>query len=99
MLKKTRSQDLIESGPIFMVQQFCHIYVPPPKVRGDILVSVRIPLESASAWQNLVPTISLEPVDGIPPNLPGYIIGTSLRADQVLVTLTPFSSSQEDLDT
>ena len=28
----------------------------------------------------LVPTVSLEPVDGIPPNLPGYIIGTSLRA-------------------
>ena len=25
--------------------------------------------------------ISLEPVDGIPPNLPGYIIGTNLRAD------------------
>ena len=71
-------------------------------MRGDILVSVRIPLESASvsasAWQNLAPTISLEPVDGIPPNLPGYIIGTNLRADQVLVTLTPFSSSQEDLD-
>ena len=35
---------------------------------------------SASAWQVLVPTISLEPVDGIPPNLPGCIIGTSLRA-------------------
>ena len=27
-----------------------------------------------------VPTISLEPVDGIPPNLSGYIIGTCLRA-------------------
>ena len=35
---------------------------------------------SASALQILVPTISLEPVDGIPPNLPGYIIGASLRA-------------------
>ena len=54
-------------------------------MRGDILVAVRIPLESASmaamAGQNLVSTISLEPVNGIPPNLPGYIIGTSLRAD------------------
>ena len=26
-------------------------------------------------------TVSLEPVDGIPPNFPGYIIGISLRAD------------------
>ena len=62
-----------------------HNYVPPPKVRGDILVLLRILLESASvsasARQNLVPMISLEPVDGIPPNLSGYIIGTSLRAD------------------
>ena len=58
---------------------------PPTKVRGDILDLVRIPLESASvsasAGQNLVPMIFLEPVDGIPPNLPGYIIGISLRAD------------------
>ena len=29
----------------------------------------------------LVPTVSLEPVGGISPNLHGYIIGTSLRAD------------------
>ena len=59
----------------------------PTKGEGDILVSVQIPLESASvsalasALQNLEPTISLEPVDGIPPYLPRYIIGTSLRAD------------------
>ena len=60
---------------------------------------------SASVWasapalaqQILVPTISLEPVDGIPPYLPVYIIGTSLRADKVLVTLTLFSRSQDDL--
>ena len=54
-------------------------------MRGDILVSVRILLESASlsasAFQILVPTISLEPVDGIPPNRPRYIIVISLRAD------------------
>ena len=31
-------------------------------------------------------------------SLPGYIIGTSLRADKVLVTLTSFSRSQENLD-
>ena len=54
---------------------------------GGILVSVQIPLESASVsalasvLQILVPMISLEPVDGIQPNLPGYIIGTSLRSD------------------
>ena len=42
--------------------------------------------------------ISLELVDIIPPNLPGYIIGTILRADLVLVTLTLFETSQEALD-
>ena len=41
--------------------------------------------------------ISLEQVDGIPPNLPGCIIGTSLRADKALVALTSFSRSKEDL--
>ena len=44
----------------------------PPKVRrGDILVSVPIPLASALAlpWQILVPTISLIPNDGVPPNV------------------------------
>ena len=44
----------------------------------------------------IVPMISHEPVDGILPNLPGYIIGASLRADYVLVTLTLLSRSQED---
>ena len=79
------------------------IIMSPTKGEGDILVSVRIPLElasvSASARQNLVPTISLEPVDRIRPNLPIYIIRTILRADKVLVTFTLFSRSQEDLDT
>ena len=51
-------------------------YVPPPKVRGDKLVPVRIPLVSELA----LASVSYEPVDGIPPNLSGYIIGTSLRA-------------------
>ena len=32
------------------------------------------------------------------PYLHGYIVGTSQRADYVLVTLTPFSRSQEILD-
>ena len=36
------------------------------------------------------------PVDRIPLNLPGYIIGTRLRADKALVTLC--SMSQHDLD-
>ena len=69
---------------------FTHFFCSLTKGEGgDILDLVRIPLESASvsasasasAGQNLVPTISLEPVDGIPPNVPGYITGTSLRAD------------------
>ena len=60
------------------------------------MVSVRIPLVSALAFASalveiLVPTISLKPVDGIPLILPGYIIGTSLRADQVLVALKSLS--------
>ena len=36
---------------------------------------------SASAWQILICTISLEPMDGMSLNLQGYIIGTSLRVD------------------
>ena len=42
--------------------------------------------------------ISLEPMGGIPPNLQGYIIGTSLRANKIVVTLISFSRSQEDLN-
>ena len=42
--------------------------------------------------------ISHEPVDVIPPNAPEYIIGASLIADNVLVTLTSLSMSQEDLN-
>ena len=70
---------------------------------GDLLVLVRIPLVSASvsalapARKILVPTKSLEPDDGIPPNMPGCIIGISIRADKVLVSLTLYSRSQEDL--
>ena len=33
-------------------------------------------------WQFLVPTISPEPMDGISPNFRGYMIWTSLRAEQ-----------------
>ena len=46
-------------------------------------------------WQILVPKISHEPVDGIPQNLPSYIIWASLRADYVLLTLTSFSRFSE----
>ena len=61
------------------------------------MVSVWIPLvsasvltlESASAWQILVPMISVEPVNVIPQNLHGYITGT-------LVTLTSLLRPQED---
>ena len=42
--------------------------------------------------------ISHEPGDGIQPNLPEYIFGTSIRAGKVLVTLTLFLRSQKDLD-
>ena len=47
----------------------------------------------ASAGQILVCMISLESMDGMSPNLHGYIIGTSLRVDTILVTLTVFSKS------
>ena len=67
---------------------------PPSKVRGTYW------FQRGYRWcwrqrHRFVPTISLEPVDGIPPNLSGYIIGTSLRAALVLVTLTSFSRSQD----
>ena len=42
-------------------------------------------------------TIPVEPMFGISPNLHGYIIETNLRVDKVLVTLTLFSRSLEDL--
>ena len=42
--------------------------------------------------------VSHEPVNGIPRNLPEYIIGASSRVDYVFVTLTLLSRSQEDLD-
>ena len=44
---------------------------------------------------SLVSTISLESMGGILPDLHRYIIRTSQRADLVLVTLTPFTKSQE----
>ena len=45
---------------------------------------------------NFVSTISHEPFDKIPGNLPDYIIETSLRTDKFLVTLASFSRSQKD---
>ena len=127
---------LINSCVIIINRCIIHIrfeLYSPPKGRGDILASVRIPLVSAMAfasaltdlypryllkklmefhqicpdifwnkpkswlgfgdldlifkdtvgfrWQILVPTISLEPVDGFPLNLSRYIIWPSLRAD------------------
>ena len=42
----------------------------------------------------LAPMISLEPMNGISPNLHGYISGTGLKARRVLMTLTSFSRSQ-----
>ena len=35
-------------------------------------------------------------MNGMPPNLHGYIIGTSIKVDEILATLTSFSGSQED---
>ena len=64
-----------------------------PKVRGG---HICFSADSIGVGARLLlPRISLEPVGGISPNLHGYIIGTSLRAVQILVTLTPFSRSQE----
>ena len=53
---------------------------------------------SASAGQIFACTISFEPIDGMPPNLHGTIIGTSFSLDKILVTLTSFSRSQEDFN-
>ena len=55
------------------------IYVPPLKVTGTWF-------QCGSHWcwrrhDRFVLTISLEPVNGIPPNLSECIIGTNLRAD------------------
>ena len=35
--------------------------------------------------------LSLEQMSGISPNLQGYMVGTSLGADKIFVTLTSFS--------
>ena len=52
-------------------------------------ISVSVPL--------LVVAISYESVSGISPNLHRHITRTSLRADWILMTLTSFSRSQEDI--
>ena len=60
-------------------------YVPPPptdtqpKAR-EASVSA---FELASASNIVVPTISLEPVNGIPQDLRGHITGTSLRVNKL----------------
>ena len=62
----------------------------------DILVSVLIPDVDVGVTVCIHHiTRFLESVGGILPYLHGYIIGTSQRAGLVLVTLTPFSRSQE----
>ena len=69
---------------------------PPPKGwrGGGILVSVRIPL---SARQILVPMITLEPVDGISPKMPGYIILTSIGVDEVDLRIKVVNSCTHDI--
>ena len=66
----------------------------------DVLDEILNLIESVSEGflSTLVCTISLKAIDGISPNLHGYIIGTSLRVDLILVTLTSFSRSQEGLN-
>ena len=60
---------------IFYGGESCDIYVPPPKVREDILVPVRIPGVGVGV------TVCIHHISriygGILPNLHGYIIGTS----------------------
>ena len=60
-------------------------------MNGDILVSVRIPGVGVTVCMHHF----LESMGGILPDVHGYMIGTSERADSVLVTLTPFPMSQE----
>ena len=62
--------------------------VPLPEVKMDIMVSVRIPLVSASVSASASAShffthikLSLEPVGGISSNLHGYIVRTSLRVN------------------
>ena len=60
---------------------------------------MRVPLVSTRpALQIVAVMVSLETVNGIPANLHGHIIGTSLRVCQILVTLASFSKAQEDLN-
>ena len=47
-------------------------------------------------WHFLMCKLSLEPVARFPSNLQGCIIGTSFRADKILVTLTPLSRSTQE---
>ena len=50
-------------------------------------------------WNFNVPIISIESVNGISPNLHRYKdIGTSFKANEVVVTLILFSRSLNDLD-
>ena len=59
-------------------------YVPPPKVRGGGTYWFQCGSRWCQRWRRryrFVPMISLEPVDGISPNLSEYITGASLRVD------------------
>ena len=60
-------------------------HVPPRKVRaglgghiGFIVDPVDVGVGVGLTGQILIPTISFEPVDGIPLSLPGYIIGANI---------------------
>ena len=59
-----------------------YIYVPLPKLRGagrgDIDLSLCI---SIGVAMKIIPIISIESIDGVLPNLLGYIVWASLRAD------------------
>ena len=80
----------------FWLENGCFSHPKPPKCNSVLLNGSSPPptpttgeggtywFQCGSRWSchdRFVPTISLEPVGGIPPNLPGYIIGPSLRAD------------------
>ena len=81
-----------------------YFHVPPPKVRGYILVSDPIGVcVGVGSGVGVGMTYSCtHDISGtsnvIPPNLHGYVIGTSLRADKILVTFARFSRSQAVLN-
>ena len=80
----------------YFPNQYLFLLCPPTKGDGGHISFSAYPgRRRLRRRDSLVSTISLESMGGILPDLHGYIIETSQRADSVLMTLTLFSRSQE----